>query len=159
MYKDKLFNNAMRILKQLYDEDLVEEEAIIEWSLKESKKYVSKEMSRKLHEKAAPFIKWLKEAEVEDEDESEEEKKPVAVQAKPETNGNGLKGANGQRKKSEEEEDDDDLFEFSHRVSGIQLEAVKPIVATKPVNGDAVLSSEASKQNGEADDDIDIDNI
>ena len=159
VYKDKLFNNAMRILKQLYDEDLIEEEAIIEWSLKESKKYVSKEMSRKLHEKAAPFIKWLKEAEVEDEDESEEEKKPVAVQAKNETNGNGLKNANGQRKKSEEEEDDDDLFEFSHRVSGIQLEAVKPIVASKPVNADAVSSNEASKQSGEADDDIDIDNI
>jgi hypothetical protein len=45
-------------------------------------------------------------------------------------------------------------------VSGIQLEAVKPIVAPKAVNGsDAVSNSAASKQNGEADDDIDIDNI
>lgn len=35
-----------------------------------SKKYVDKKVSAEIHEKAAPFINWLKEAE---EDESEEE--------------------------------------------------------------------------------------
>lgn len=36
-----------------------------------SKKYVSKEISQEIHDKAAPFVKWLKEAETE-ESESEE---------------------------------------------------------------------------------------
>ena len=41
-----------------------------------SKKYVSKELSTKLHEKAQKFVDWLKEAEEED---SEEEEEDVAV--------------------------------------------------------------------------------
>ena len=32
-----------------------------------SKKYVSKDVAQKIHDKAAPFIKWLKEAEEESE--------------------------------------------------------------------------------------------
>lgn len=54
----------------LYDEDIVVEEVLIEWDSKISKKYVSKDMSTEIHAKAAPFIKWLKEAE---EESSEEE--------------------------------------------------------------------------------------
>lgn len=40
-----------------------------------SKKYVSKELAKEIHAKAAPFVKWLKEAEEESEgsDEGEEE--------------------------------------------------------------------------------------
>lgn len=38
-----------------------------------SKKYVPKEVSQEIHNKAEPFIKWLKEAEEEDSSESEEE--------------------------------------------------------------------------------------
>ncbi|XP_071512104.1 eukaryotic translation initiation factor 5-like [Diadema antillarum] len=60
------------ILKTIYDLDLVEEEVIIAWAAKPSKKYVSKEMIQQIHEKAAPFIKWLKEAEEEDSSEDEE---------------------------------------------------------------------------------------
>ena len=37
-----------------------------------SKKYVSKETATKIHEKAQPFIKWLKEAEEESESEEED---------------------------------------------------------------------------------------
>ena len=37
-----------------------------------SKKYVSKETAAKIHEKAQPFIKWLKEAESESESEDED---------------------------------------------------------------------------------------
>lgn len=40
--------------------------------LQVSKKYVAKEISQEIHDKAAPFIKWLKEADTE-ESESEEE--------------------------------------------------------------------------------------
>ena len=38
-----------------------------------SKKYVSKETAAKIHEKAQPFIKWLKEAEEESESEDDDE--------------------------------------------------------------------------------------
>lgn len=42
-----------------------------------SKKYVSKELAKEIHAKAAPFVKWLKEAEEESEgsgaDEEEDE--------------------------------------------------------------------------------------
>jgi len=55
------------ILKALFEEDVLEEEVILEWSKKVSKKYVSKDVAQKIHDKAAPFIKWLKEAEEESE--------------------------------------------------------------------------------------------
>jgi len=71
VYKDKLLNNAVKILKQFYDEEILDEDVIIEWSAKESKKYVSKEMSKKIHEKVAPLIKWLKEAEEEEDSEAQ----------------------------------------------------------------------------------------
>ena len=48
-----------------------------------SKKYVSKELAKEIHAKAAPFVKWLKEAEEESEgseEEEEEEDENVEVQ-------------------------------------------------------------------------------
>lgn len=38
-----------------------------------SKKYVDKKISTEIHEKAAPFINWLKEAEEDESDEDEED--------------------------------------------------------------------------------------
>lgn len=38
-----------------------------------SKKYVSKELAKEIHAKAAPFVKWLKEAEEESGGSEEEE--------------------------------------------------------------------------------------
>lgn len=38
-----------------------------------SKKYVDKKISTEIHEKAAPFINWLKEAEEDDSEEDEED--------------------------------------------------------------------------------------
>ncbi|CAF0757676.1 unnamed protein product [Brachionus calyciflorus] len=137
VHKDKLFNSAMKILKQFYDKDVIDEETIIEWANKDSKKYVSKEMNRKIREKVAPLIKWLKEAEEEDESEEEDDKSKS-----PEVS----------------EEDDDDLFEFSHRVSGIQIEEVKSSSIQQPqVDAD----SNDTHVNGEDNnaDDIDIDDI
>lgn len=49
-----------------YDLDILDEKTILEWASKVSKKYVSKEISTEIHEKAAPFVKWLKEAEEEE---------------------------------------------------------------------------------------------
>lgn len=71
-----LLDKTAHILKGLYDTDLVEENILIDWHHRASKKYVGKEMRNKLANKAAPFIKWLEEAEEESGDESEEDDRP-----------------------------------------------------------------------------------
>lgn len=70
LHADKLLDKVAGILKLFYDTDVLDEKTILEWSEKISKKYVSKEVSEKIHEKAKPFIQWLREA---DEESSEEE--------------------------------------------------------------------------------------
>lgn len=69
----KLMDKVAPILKLFYDTDLLDEKVILEWGSKISKKYVSKEVAQQIHDKAAPFIKWLKEAEEESEDSEEED--------------------------------------------------------------------------------------
>lgn len=68
----ELLPKVPHILKAFYDQDILEEEVILEWAEKVSKKYVNKKMSTSIHEKAAPFIEWLKTAEEETSDEEEE---------------------------------------------------------------------------------------
>lgn len=101
-----------QILKTFYDLDIIEEEVLIDWDKKASKKYVSKEVSKEIHEKASPFIKWLAEAEEETSDEEEEELEVVYSNTekigtqtiKPAvTADNNIKG------KVEEEEEDFDI--------------------------------------------------
>lgn len=72
-FPGELMPKAAHILKAFYDADLLEEEVILQWSEKVSKKYVSKEVCTQIHAKVAPFIKWLKEAEEEESSEEEEE--------------------------------------------------------------------------------------
>lgn len=78
VHPDKLLPKVASILKTMYDEDLVEEEVFQEWGSKPSKKYVSKEISQQIRDKAAPFLKWLKEAE-EDSSEDEDEEEDVKI--------------------------------------------------------------------------------
>lgn len=66
MTSDKI----VKILHQLYDKDLVNEDVIQKWGTKASKKYVDLQTSKKIRRAAEPFLKWLEEAE---EDESDEE--------------------------------------------------------------------------------------
>lgn len=76
LHSVKLLDKVAGILKLFYDNDILEEKTLIEWAAKVSKKYVSKELSEKIHEKAKPFINWLQEAEEEestDDDDSEVE--------------------------------------------------------------------------------------
>uniref|UniRef100_A0A8D1Y991 Eukaryotic translation initiation factor 5 n=1 Tax=Sus scrofa TaxID=9823 RepID=A0A8D1Y991_PIG len=76
MHQAQLISKIPHILKEMYDADLLEEEVIISWSEKASKKYVSKELAKEIRVKAEPFIKWLKEAEEESsggEDDDEDE--------------------------------------------------------------------------------------
>lgn len=76
LHSVKLLDKVAGIFKLFYDNDILEEKTLLEWAAKVSKKYVSKELSEKIHEKAKPFINWLQEAEEEestDDDDSEVE--------------------------------------------------------------------------------------
>jgi len=82
LHKAQLLPRVPIILKDLYDSDLVDEDVILAWAEKVSKKYVSKELAKEIHSKADPFIKWLKEAEEESggsEEEEEEDDENVEV--------------------------------------------------------------------------------
>lgn len=133
VYKDQLLGKTSLILKEFYDNDILDEDTIFEWASKASKKYVSKDMSKLIHEKAGPFLKWLKEAEVEEDSNDEE-----AETAPKQTNGtNGKATQQQQQQKSsyedeDEYEDDDDInIEYSHRVDGIRVENEPQKAATK----------------------------
>ncbi|XP_022908066.1 eukaryotic translation initiation factor 5 [Onthophagus taurus] len=73
LHQDALVPKVALIFKVLYDLDVLNEATFMEWAEKVSKKYVSKEVSQEIHNKAAPFIKWLQEAESESEEETETE--------------------------------------------------------------------------------------
>lgn len=79
-----LLPKACHILKALYDNDIVEEDAILAWYEKgPSKKFVSKDLSARILKVCQPLVKWLQEADEEDSEESEEEgsedAKPIPV--------------------------------------------------------------------------------
>jgi len=77
-FPDTLLPRTAHVLKSLYDNDLVDEAIIIDWHKKGSKKILGKEMTQQLHNKAAPFVTWLQEAEEESgsEEESDEDEEP-----------------------------------------------------------------------------------
>ncbi|XP_013196635.1 eukaryotic translation initiation factor 5 [Amyelois transitella] len=61
------------ILKLLYDNDIVEEKAILEWASKPSRKYASKEVVAEVRRRAQPFLDWLNDAEEDSSDDRSEE--------------------------------------------------------------------------------------
>ncbi|EGF77070.1 hypothetical protein BATDEDRAFT_37464 [Batrachochytrium dendrobatidis JAM81] len=66
----ELLPKVALILKALYDVDLVEEDVVLAWGDKPSKKYVDRKISKDIRAKAEPFLNWLREA---DEDNSDDE--------------------------------------------------------------------------------------
>ncbi|TWW72458.1 Eukaryotic translation initiation factor 5 [Takifugu flavidus] len=110
LHQVQLLPRVPIILKELYDADLLEEDVIFAWAEKVSKKYVSKELAKEIHAKAAPFVKWLKEAEEESEgseEEEEEEDENVEVVYSP--SARELKMETVKPEASEKEEDDIDI--------------------------------------------------
>lgn len=77
LHSDALLPKVSVILKVLYDLDIVDEETILDWGKKVSKKHVSKEVSAAIHEKAQPFLRWLQEAE---EDSSTDDEEGVEIE-------------------------------------------------------------------------------
>jgi translation initiation factor 5 len=72
-FRKDLMPRVPHILKLFYDSDILDEKVLLEWGSKVQKKSVGKEVAQEIHEKAQPFIKWLKEAEEEESDSDEEE--------------------------------------------------------------------------------------
>lgn len=105
-FPETLLPRTAHVLKALYDNDLVDEAIIIDWHNKASKKILGKEVSQQLHNKAAPFVTWLQEAEEESgsEDESDEGEPEVEIEYSYQAT-SGLKEAKVTAPKAE----DDDL--------------------------------------------------
>lgn len=73
VHRDALLPKVVLILKAAYDHDILEEDTLLEWDQKVSKKYVDRETSQIIHQKAKPLIDWLKSASEESDDEEEED--------------------------------------------------------------------------------------
>ncbi|XP_044730009.1 eukaryotic translation initiation factor 5 [Chrysoperla carnea] len=91
MHKDVLLPKVPGILKLFYDEDYLEEKVLLDWASKISKKYVSKELNQEIHNRAEPFIKWLKEAEEEESDSEEESDDDLEIEYDDRAKGTPLK--------------------------------------------------------------------
>lgn len=69
--RPELIPQIPKILHSLYDNDILEEDVIISWGSKASKKYVDKDISKKVRKAAKSFIEWLENAESESESDDE----------------------------------------------------------------------------------------
>ncbi|KAK2460284.1 hypothetical protein APHAL10511_007673 [Amanita phalloides] len=58
-----------KILMALYQADILEEDVIKQWGTHVSKKYVEKDISKKVRKASEPFLKWLEEADDDDDEE------------------------------------------------------------------------------------------
>uniref|UniRef100_A0A4W5NIM3 Eukaryotic translation initiation factor 5 n=1 Tax=Hucho hucho TaxID=62062 RepID=A0A4W5NIM3_9TELE len=109
LHQAQLLPRVPIVLKDLYDADLLEEDVILAWAEKVSKKYVSKELAKEIHAKAAPFVKWLKEAEEESEGSGADEEEDDNVEVVYSSSARELKVETVKPEKPAEEEDDLDI--------------------------------------------------
>uniref|UniRef100_A0A8C7KVF1 Eukaryotic translation initiation factor 5 n=1 Tax=Oncorhynchus kisutch TaxID=8019 RepID=A0A8C7KVF1_ONCKI len=109
LHQAQLLPRVPIVLKDLYDADLLEEDVILAWAEKVSKKYVSKELAKEIHAKAAPFVKWLKEAEEESEGSGADEEEDDNVEVVYSSSARELKVESVTPEKPAEEEDDLDI--------------------------------------------------
>lgn len=117
LHQSKLLPKVAHIVKDFYDLDIIDEEVLIEWGGHPSKKYVPKDLSRQIHDKAAPVIKWLQEAD-EESSEEEEDEDEIEIEYTSRAATNGLKAeAKPQKVESgsgdaQEADDDEDDFDI-----------------------------------------------
>jgi len=114
VHEATLMNKVPHIFKIFYEEDVLEEEVLFEWAKKISKKYVSKETAQKIHDKAAPFIKWLKEAEEETDSEDSDDidlefDDRAKISTIKETSAEPVKASSPEANGQAEDEEDDDV--------------------------------------------------
>ncbi|XP_053608616.1 eukaryotic translation initiation factor 5 [Plodia interpunctella] len=94
------------ILKLLYDSDIVEEKALLEWASKPSRKYGSKEVVADVRRRAQPFLDWLQDAEEDSSDNSEED---IEIQYDDRAKVTPIKAVNTAPPKPNHHHDDDDV--------------------------------------------------
>jgi len=134
--KKKCLPYTAHILKQLYDDDILEDSTILKWAEKPSKKFVKKIFVEKMVAECTKFIDWLKEDDSDDDGSSsseEEESEDEEVVEKQEE-------SSKKEESSKEESSKEDVV-----VAMPKMETVK-----KPV---------AVALDSDSDDDIDIDDI
>lgn len=109
VHREELLPKVPHILKALYDLDIVDEEVLLDWDKKVSKKYVDKKISTEIHEKAGPFINWLKEAEEDDSEEDDEDHVEVVYSNFEKVGQQEVPKPAKAAPPQEEEDEDDDL--------------------------------------------------
>ncbi|KIS66570.1 putative translation initiation factor eIF5 [Mycosarcoma maydis] len=102
-------NGVPKILMALYQIDVLDEDFVKNWGTHVSKKYVSKDISKKVRRAAAPFLEWLDQADSEseqdsddDDDDDDDDDKPP--KSKANVNGNGI----NKTAHNDDNDDDDD---------------------------------------------------
>lgn len=65
----ELIKEVPNLLFKLYEGDIISEEVVRRWGTKASKRYVPKDVSKKVRKAVKPFLDWLEEASSEDSDE------------------------------------------------------------------------------------------
>lgn len=96
------------ILKLLYDEDIVEEKAILEWSAKPSRKYASKELIADVRRRAAPFLEWLQHAE-EDSSDGDDSEHDIEIEYDDRAKATPIKAVSAAPAKPKPQDDDDEV--------------------------------------------------
>jgi len=69
--RPELMTKIEKCFKYLYDLDILDEDVIISWGEKSSKKYVSKVKNQIIRDKCSNFIEWLKNTDEEDSEDEE----------------------------------------------------------------------------------------
>jgi len=102
--KPELMPKVVHLMKEMYDLDLVEEEAFLEWE-KKANKAKSGSVAHQMKSKAAAFLKWIKEAD--EEESSDDETIGFESAPAPATPAQKVEEKKAEAEAAKEEEDDD----------------------------------------------------
>lgn len=97
------------ILKLLYDEDIVEEKAILEWAAKPSRKYASRELVADVRRRATPFLEWLQHAEEDSSDNGGNDEEDIEIEYSDRAKVTPIKAVSAAPAAKPKPQDDDDV--------------------------------------------------